>query len=104
MKHSSIFSTKLLLAAVPLLLSVGCAMFSHTTHRRASSVVEYLYPKDSKHIDEPSVPVLSLPLKVGIAFVPDANQQTCGGTFISSAAAPFTEKQKIALMKEVSDN
>src|SRR5207249_4676873 len=53
--------------------------------------------------DEPGVPVLSLPLKVGVAFVPEEQPNAQGGTFISPASAPFTEKQKMALMKAVSD-
>lgn len=46
----------------------GCA---GQQSRTRSSVVDYLYPKGSEVAVQPSVPTLKLPLKVGIAFVPD---------------------------------
>src|SRR5438128_882514 len=83
-------------AFLPLALAAGCAMFDDHSHHRASSLVEYLYPKDARHIEEPGLPVLSLPLKVGIAFVPERKP--------GDEETQFSEKQKLALIKEVSDN
>ena len=35
-----------------------------------SSVVDYLYPKETIKV-EPSIPLLKLPIKMGVAFVPE---------------------------------
>ncbi len=55
-----------------ILLIMGCAEFYGSRQSRyASSVVEYLYPE--KEVAEvPAIPHLSLPLHVGIAFVPES--------------------------------
>ena len=67
----------------------GCAAISK--HYR-TSVVEYLYPNQEQHVETPKIPLLSLPLRVGVAFVPEA----------SWGAKYLTETDKIALMKEIS--
>jgi rhombotail lipoprotein len=91
-------------AVAVLVLIAGCAVFTPNEHREASSVMAYLYPKRAEtHVDVPTVPVLSLPLRVGVAFVPDhANHPN--GNFVSWENERFTEKQKMALMKQVSDS
>lgn len=95
------FVTIIVAASLPLL--AGCSMFGTSNHH-ATSVMAYLYPKDAEHTDTPAVPVLSLPLKVGIAFVPEDRGRSQGGPFVPSENASFGEKQKMALMKEVSDS
>ena len=45
----------------------GCAIRS--SHYK-SSVVDYLYPDKKSVVETPSIPVLSIPLRVGVAFVP----------------------------------
>lgn len=75
-----------------LSLTTGCAVRS--TNHRSSSVVQYLYPDKRDYVEVPSVPHLALPLRVGIAFVPDDN--------IKSQA--LTEANKMGLIKEVSLN
>jgi rhombotail lipoprotein len=93
-----------ILALGALALIAGCAMFSANNHREASSVMAYLYPKRADtHVDTPTIPVLSLPLRVGVAFVPEQANRP-GGNFVSWENERFTEKQKIALMKQVSDS
>lgn len=52
-----------------LIFLLGCA--SQQTRSR-SSVVDYLYPSNQDVAIKPSTPVLKLPVKVGIAFVPSA--------------------------------
>lgn len=92
-------------SAAALVLLAGCAMFTNSNeHREASSVMDYLYPKkNSSHIDTPTVPQLSLPLRVGVAFVPEhANGRP--NNYMSWESDRFTEKQKMALMKQVSDS
>ncbi len=68
----------------------GCTM-SKLKHYN-SSVVQYLYPNQNQHIETPKIPLLSLPLKVGIAFVPRA----------SGGPKNLTERDKMVLMKEIS--
>jgi rhombotail lipoprotein len=68
----------------------GCASFregSQAHHK--SSVVEYLYPK-KEIVVEPTIPRLSLPLRVGVAFVPD------------SGDSKLSEKDKMDLMTRIS--
>ncbi|MCI0411065.1 MAG: rhombotarget lipoprotein [Acidobacteria bacterium] len=85
--------------------ATGCALWSSLTgsqrSHQASSVVQYLYPDKTEPVETPTIPTLSLPLKVGIAFVPE-DQRT--GRHARSAEPVFTEKQKIALMDEVSSH
>ena len=71
----------------------GCAEFFGTRQSRyTSSVVDYLYPK-TEIAAIPSIPHLSLPLNVGIAFVPE-----------SGAAATYrlNRKEKTDLMNRIS--
>lgn len=98
------FATLALLGTLTA-LATGCAyldnfMSSRRTHQ-ASSVVQYLYPDKAEPVVTPTIPVLSLPLKVGVAFVP-------GDTSVSGhrrlANPTFTEKDKVALMEEVSSH
>lgn len=71
----------------------GCAFYGQRQSRYTSSVVDYLYPE--KQVAEiPSVPRLSLPLRVGIAFVPDAGTRP--------AAQRLNEKEKMDLMQRIS--
>ena len=87
----------LLVAFLALALgATGCAEFYGTLGERESryrsSVVEYLYPdKDVQEV--PSIPRLSLPLKLGVAFVPEA-----GGL----SASRLPEKEKQDLMQRIS--
>jgi rhombotail lipoprotein len=79
----------------------GCATSGHYS----SSIVQYLYPEQSEPVESPEIPVLSLPLKVGIAFVPGAreNRIRYGPANLSNASA-LNEKEKILLMQEVSNH
>ena len=56
------------LILIMVALITGCA--SQQT-RMNSNVVDYLYPQESETIIQPSIPVLNIPIKVGIAFVPE---------------------------------
>lgn len=57
---------------VVLLVAVGgCAgLVPGAKTHRASSVVDFLYPSKANAIDRPAIPHLTLPMTVGIAFVP----------------------------------
>lgn len=83
-----------LLATILTLSLSGC--FTPRSTHYASSVMEYLYPKKSGYVVEPDIPVLSLPLRVGIAFVP------AGGSYRWSAGKT-TEAKKTEIMDKVAD-
>ena len=81
----------LLAAAIAV---TGCAglLEGQKTHR-ASSVVDYLYPGEANAIDKPTIAYLTLPIDVGIAFVPAA-----GGR---QANRDLDETRKTALMESI---
>lgn len=81
----------------------GCAGRQIHTN---SSVVEYLYPSTSERTVVPATPRLELPLRVGIAFVPDSKTRIYGS---SGWAGPpgvsgLTETKKEALLELVANN
>lgn len=69
---------------------MGC--FHQSATHYSSSVFQYLYPDKNEYIETPGTPLLSLPLRVGIAFVPESTRKH----------QSLTEKDKMDLMKEVS--
>jgi len=83
-----------------LFLTAGCVGLSKRTHAHGTSVIQFLYPKEPEHIDTTAVPVLRLPLRVGIAFVPPGNSARGGG---SSLQVGFSESAKVELLKRVAD-
>jgi rhombotail lipoprotein len=90
--------------AVCLLCLGGCA--SQTVHH-SSSVVDYLYPRAKQEIIQPSVPTLRLPLKVGLAFVPERRSQSEGGfwNWSRAVAGPaLTEARKTALLETLASH
>jgi rhombotail lipoprotein len=80
------------------LLAAGCHMWPQTRNTHATSVMQFLYPNDSQHTETPGVPVLSLPLRVGVAFVPGAGGYGYG-VGISEAAKAELLKQVAAEFK-----
>lgn len=83
-----------LLALVTTFMLGGCA----GTTKNATSVVDFLFPDTKDPIAQPGVPVLTLPLRVGIAFVPGNKNDRWQ---FNSA---LTEQKKNALMQEVADH
>ena len=73
----------------------GCTMWRPNRQMQGTSVMQFLYPNDSQHVDSPGIPVLSLPLRVGIAFVPPAGKSNF------YAPAVLTESGKAELLKRV---
>lgn len=62
--------------AIVALFVTGCHVLDHgnTRKRQNSSLVDYLYPRGNHdRPTKPSVPTLTLPLKVGIAWVPESS-------------------------------
>ncbi len=100
LKHSK--SAILLLM---LITAGGCA----TQSRYYSSAVDYLYPEKTDPVEAPAIPEMKIPMKVGIAFVPDARGQSRGSNFWqgfagnrgSNEGLGLTENKKTDLMQQV---
>lgn len=92
----------LLILATAISLS-GCA---GQQSRTKSSVIDYLYPNKSEIVVQPSIPVLHIPIKVGIAFVPDQQSGTRGRNMWSGfmRAGALTEANKASLLKKAADH
>ncbi len=56
----------------------GCALFGEyrERHVQSTSLVSFLYPKGKVPMKDKPNPVLNLPLRVGLAFIPDNRSQT----------------------------
>lgn len=87
-----------------LAFMLGC---SNQQTKSSSSVVDYLYPKGTNEIVQPSIPTLKLPLKVGIAFVPESTTEQRGINQWSSnvgGGPDLSAKTKNELLQEVANN
>lgn len=73
------------------MILTGCAS---KKINRSSSIVEYLYPNNKNHVEKQSIPHLKLPLRVGIAFVPENKRNSM----------TLTEVDKTKIMDTVSKN
>lgn len=98
MKHRTLFlrPRQLLvfgLVAAAAFLS-GCMLYPGGRNQKSGSVVAFLFPKEKPAVQTPAMPVLELPLRVGIAFVPQPE---------NSLEDNFTEMQKQALLKKTSE-
>jgi rhombotail lipoprotein len=87
------------LSAACLLALTGCTPFWSTHHHQANSVVQFLYPDKNEPFNQPSIPTLRLPLRVGVAFVPPATAQSTD----YSTGESLTEAQKSALLRSIAD-
>jgi rhombotail lipoprotein len=101
MKTPSLFQRGFLavLASVFVFGVIGCENISWK-QGRSSSVVNYLYPKNSNPTVDQTIPVLHLPLRVGVAFVPPNGE---GRGNYSFDPAGLSELQKNTLMQKVRD-
>lgn len=95
--------------ATPLLIFILLALIAACAgqqSRARSSVVDYLYPAKSDVSVQPSTPVLMLPLKVGIAFVPEQTTQRRGGSLWAdgSGRVALTEGKKSELLNRVAEH
>ncbi|MBI1177379.1 rhombotarget lipoprotein [bacterium] len=57
-----------------LILTAGCGTFTTRSRHHSSSMIDYLYPKGLDQPVEPGIPTLRLPLRVGVAWVPDQSK------------------------------
>ncbi len=86
-KHHNLTLRVITLISVISLLS-ACAGMSR--NHKTTSIIDYLYADKNQPLVSESIPHLSLPLNVGIAFVPD-----------STYASPLTEQNKYELLSRV---
>ena len=77
---------------------VGCGQYSS---QRTSNLLQYLYPGSEAPLamETTDIPNVTLPLRVGLAFVPEGKTITTKG---GAAVEPLTEKFKIEMMRELS--
>ncbi len=101
LKPRLLFPALLALGGALLLTTGGCFSLwdGQNQHHQASSVVGYLYPNQTDPLPPPGLPVLRLPLRVGVAFVPSGNQRNSG--YIPPNG--ITEAQKAVLLQRVAD-
>lgn len=72
-----------------------------------SSVVDYLYPTEQVAPITPDIPVLTLPLRVGIAFVPADRQRRSGSNpwvFSDMGAHSLSEPVKMQIMDNIASH
>lgn len=89
-------------ALLIMIFMMGCSSQQVGTK---SSVVDYLYPKEAAKIVEPSIPLLKLPIKLGIAFVPEQSARSHGSNFWagnSDFSSGLTEAKKMQILSNVS--
>lgn len=101
MKRTSATRSLFVFVALFTVVSItGCAT-GQTRH--ATSTVDFLYPNTKDPIVTPAVPVLTLPMRVGIAFVPGDGGGNYGRGLMTVRGQSFilTEKKKTDLMQEV---
>ncbi len=78
-------------------LLAACMLWSCATDRsshHSTSVVRFLFPEKQQHVEKPTIPTLHLPLRVGIAFVPEEE----------FSSTPIPEERKIQLLRKVKEH
>ncbi len=87
------------LASLALLVTAGCHGFRDQRTQRSSSVVAFLYPKETNPLPRMELPVLRLPLRVGVAFVPSGGggdiSELQKSTLLQRVAAEFKAREYI---------
>lgn len=98
-------SRRLLAVAALLPLLLGACASAGTT-RHSTSVVRFLHPDRDVRTDTGGIPVLRLPLRVGIAFVPEADVDDRGHSSHAASIDRVTipESKRLELMKSVTDH
>lgn len=94
----------LLLVLAATLIS-GCAGLGSRS-RYTTNVVDYLYPNSKDPVAASGIPVLSLPMRVGIAFVPGGQERQSRERMFLSEPPGFslTESRKTELMNQVAEH
>lgn len=97
----------LALIGIVTIFTISLISCSNQKTRSNSSVVDYLYPSTTDKVIKPSIPTLNLPLKVGIAFVPDAGTEKKGRnwwTGVTGSGSALTAATKTDLLDKVASN
>ncbi|VAW34705.1 hypothetical protein MNBD_GAMMA01-1872 [hydrothermal vent metagenome] len=70
--------SRLVLVLCVIVLLNGCAIFGEyqQRHVQSTSLVGFLYPNGKLPLEDKQNPILNLPLRVGLAFIPDTRNQT----------------------------
>lgn len=87
----SIRSCFTVIAVTTFCLALTACMAGRESYRSAS-VMQYLYPDKKEHVETPTIPELTLPLRVGIAFVPGEQNDW---------KQTLSEEKKMELMKKI---
>ena len=74
-----------------VVLLAGCVGLSSTKKHTSSSLVDYLYPDNNRVVKEAEMTHISLPIDIGIAFVPN-------NTY---SKYDLSEADKVALLEKV---
>ncbi len=94
----------LILIVIASIFLAGCLGYQT---RLKSSVVDYLYPNESDAKIKPSIPVLNIPVNVGIAFVPEQTEirRSSSGLWSSKpGVGVLSEATKAELLEKVAAN
>jgi rhombotail lipoprotein len=91
-----------LTAATALFACVGCMSWGPRKADRTSSIVEFLYPGATNPLAPMDIPTLRLPLRVGIAFVP--NNSGAHGQHYHAGASTISEREKALLLERVAQS
>ena len=97
----------IILTGIATVIAMSLISCSSQKTRSNSSVVDYLYPDSANTVVKPSVPTLKLPLKVGIAFVPDAGTEKKGRnwwTGVTGSGSALTAATKAELLDKVASD
>jgi rhombotail lipoprotein len=81
-----------------LLAASGLSGCVATSTRQAASVVDYLYPEQNVVVT-PAIPELALPLRVGIAFVPETS-----ASWAVNPATALPEAERMALLDDIAEH
>jgi rhombotail lipoprotein len=85
-------------AGVVAVVLAGCVGWQQSRNQ-GTSVMQFLYPTEKTHIETERVPELLLPLRVGVAFVPPAQDRSSGYGYASGTSP--SEQERAALVGKV---
>lgn len=81
----------------------GCAMYGdyRKSHTQSTSLVQFLYPSGKLPLTDKLNPVLNLPLRVGLTFIPDKRNSTVisivtKNQLLENVKAAFKNKEYVA--------
>jgi len=102
----AIFNSMKSLFVLIALVALGISGCSSQRINTKSSVMEYLYPTAENYLVTTSTPHLKLPLRVGVAFVPESSDNNSSNNIWTgkSYSGQITEFKKNQILERVSDN